>query len=183
MSGKQRGDHNKFQQRLNVFRLPVAIMTMENYRRVHIFYCYRCASQFRLRPSFQCIVRKLLTVPHCCRSYYRIVLIIVMLVMWMGSFMARPQLPLSSVQTLAAVDSHQHDVEVSDPLHDPLIYHSHGNIHHLNADHSHELNKLFALTTLILLPVCCYIALTSPFSQIQNILLTGPERPPKLLFA
>jgi hypothetical protein len=31
------GDHNKFQQRLNVFRLPVAIMTMENYRRVHIF--------------------------------------------------------------------------------------------------------------------------------------------------
>ncbi|MEH5573142.1 hypothetical protein PO590_13795 [Raoultella ornithinolytica] len=110
-------------------------------------------------------------------------LIIVTLVMLMGSFMARPQLPLASVQSLAAVDSHQHDVEVSDPLHDPLIYHSHGNIHHLNADHSHELNKLFALTTLIIFPVCCYIALTSPSSQIKNILIPGPERPPKSLFA
>lgn len=122
--------------------------------------------------------------PHCRGSHYKIVLIIVTLVMLMGSFMARPQLTLaSSVQSLAAVDSHQHDVEVSDPLHDPLIYHSHGNIHHLNADHSHELNKLFALTTLINFPVCCYIALTSPSSQIKNILIPGPDRPPKSLFA
>ena len=77
----------------------------------------------------------------------RIVLIIMAVAVLSSSFMAKPQAAYS-VQETTSISDHQHDSDEPLNEHDPLLFHSHGSVHHLNADHSHDLNKLFALPTL-----------------------------------
>jgi ABC-type nickel/cobalt efflux system permease component RcnA len=75
----------------------------------------------------------------------RIVLIIMAVAVLSSSFMAKPQAAYS-VQETTSISDHQHDSDEPLNEHDPLLFHSHGSVHHLNADHSHDLNKkLFAL--------------------------------------
>ena len=77
----------------------------------------------------------------------RIVLIIMAVAVLSSSLMAKPQ-AMYNVQDTTSVSEHQHDSDEPLNEHDPLLFHSHGNVHHLNADHSHDLNKLFTLTAL-----------------------------------
>jgi hypothetical protein len=81
------------------------------------------------------------------KSFSRIVLIIMAVAVLSSSFMAKPQAAYS-VQETTSISDHQHDSDEPLNEHDPLLFHSHGSVHHLNADHSHDLNKLFALPTL-----------------------------------
>lgn len=77
----------------------------------------------------------------------RIVLIIMAVAVLSSSLMAKPQ-AMYNGQDTTSINGHQHDSDEPLNEHDPLLFHSHGNVHHLNADHSHDLNKLFTLTAL-----------------------------------
>lgn len=77
----------------------------------------------------------------------RIVLIIMAVAVLSSSLMVKPQAAYN-IQETTTVSEHQHDSDEPLNEHDPLLFHSHGSVHHLNADHSHDLNKLFALTAL-----------------------------------
>nr|EKW8954403.1 hypothetical protein [Klebsiella pneumoniae] len=116
-----------------------------------------------------------------CRDVIsRFVLLIMAVAVLGSSLMANPQAAYS-VQQTASVSDHQHDSDEPLNEHDPLLFHSHGNVHHLNADHSHDLNKLFALTALHAWDpeVRGMFALSS--EQILRIPQATPERPPKHL--
>lgn len=77
----------------------------------------------------------------------RIVLIIMAVAVLSSSLMVKP-LAVYNVQDTTSISDHQHDSDEPLNEHDPLLFHSHGNVHHLNADHSLDLNKFFTLTAL-----------------------------------
>lgn len=74
----------------------------------------------------------------------RAVLFVVAFAMMSALLLAKPQ--SSQMSSMQTTEAHQHDNDASPDEHNTLLFHSHGNVHHLNADHSHDINKLFALT-------------------------------------
>jgi len=60
-----------------------------------------------------------------------------------------------------------------------LNLHSHGSVHHLNSDHTHDVNKLFSISTLVL-PCLTGTTLYSGLTHFpQTRALPVPERPPR----
>lgn len=108
----------------------------------------------------------------------RIVLIIMAVAVLSSSFMAKPQ-AVYNIQDTTSVSDHQHDSDEPLNEHDPLLLHLHGNIHHLNADHSHDLNKLFTLTALQAWNAGMRTAFVLSSEQILLIPQLPPERPPR----
>jgi ABC-type nickel/cobalt efflux system permease component RcnA len=112
----------------------------------------------------------------------RIVLIIMAVAVLSSSLMAKPQ-AVYSVQDTTTISDHQHDSDEPLNEHDPLLFHSHGNVHHLNADHSHDLNKLFTLTALQAWNAGIRATFALSSEQILRMPQATPERPPRSLFA
>ena len=112
----------------------------------------------------------------------RIVLIIMAVAVLSRSFMAKPQAAYS-VQETTSISDHQHDSDEPLNEHDPLLFHSHGSVHHLNADHSHDLNKLFALPTLHAWNPGMRVIYALSSEQILQMPQSTPERPPRILSA
>ena len=112
----------------------------------------------------------------------RIVLIIMAVAVLSSSFMAKPQAAYS-VQETTSISDHQHDSDEPLNEHDPLLFHSHGSVHHLNADHSHDLNKLFALPTLHAWNPVMRVIYALSSEQILHMPQSTPERPPRILSA
>jgi hypothetical protein len=98
-----------------------------------------------------------------------------------SSLMVKPQAAYN-IQETTTVSEHQHDSDEPLNEHDPLLFHSHGSVHHLNADHSHDLNKLFALTAPRLesgnAGNVCVEFRTNTANAADH-----PERPPRILSA
>ena len=111
----------------------------------------------------------------------RIVLIIMAVAVLSSSLMAKPQ-AMYNVQDTTSV-SEQHDSDEPLNEHDPLLLHSHGNVHHLNADHSHDLNKLFTLTALQAWNAGMRATFALSSEQILRMPQATPERPPRSLSA
>ncbi|MBQ0252368.1 hypothetical protein J7S57_28970 [Citrobacter freundii] len=109
----------------------------------------------------------------------RIVLIIMAVAVMSGSFMAKPQ-AVYNIQDTTSVSDHQHDSDEPLNEHDPLMFHSHGSVHHLNADHSHDLNKLFALTALHAWYPGMRVMFALSSEQILRMPQATPERPPRI---
>nr|WP_226869349.1 hypothetical protein [Enterobacter asburiae] len=112
----------------------------------------------------------------------RIVLIIMAVAVLSSSFMAKPQAAYS-VQETTSISDHQHDSDEPLNEHDPLLFHSHGSVHHLNADHSHDLNKLFTLPTLHAWNQGMRVIYALSSEQILQMPQSTPERPPRILSA
>ena len=112
----------------------------------------------------------------------RIVLIIMAVAVLSSSLMAKPQ-AVYNVQDTTSISDHQHDSDEPLNEHDPLLFHSHGNVHHLNADHSHDLNKLFALPTLHAWNPGMRVIYALSSEQILQMPQSTPERPPRSLSA
>ncbi|WP_049608126.1 hypothetical protein [Yersinia massiliensis] len=112
----------------------------------------------------------------------RIVLIIMALAVLSSSLMAKPQ-AVYNLQEATSISDHQHGSDESLNEHDPLLFHSHGSVHHLNADHSHDLNKLFTLAALQTWNsgIQAQFALSS--EQILRMSQATPERPPRSFVA
>ncbi|EPX1408804.1 hypothetical protein ACWWIX_003272 [Cronobacter sakazakii] len=127
-----------------------------------------------------CIVRMPLIVFIRREVISRIVLIIMAVAVLSSSFMAKPQ-AVYSVQETTSISDHQHDSDEPLNEHDPLLFHSHGSVHHLNADHSHDLNKLFALPTLHTWNPGMRAIYALSSEQILKMPQATPERPPRIL--
>ncbi|MCA7014378.1 hypothetical protein LF934_17230 [Dickeya dadantii] len=111
----------------------------------------------------------------------RFMLVIMTIAMLGSTFIAKPQ--FSQLISPSLVDYHQHDRDTNEPTngHDPLVFHSHGNVHHLNADHSHDLNKLFTLTSLAIWKGDLHVFFANRTDQLKFIPASTPERPPRSL--
>ena len=112
----------------------------------------------------------------------RIVLIIMAVAVLSSSLMVKPQ-AVYNLQDTTSISDHQHDSDEPLNEHDPLQFHSHGNVHHLNADHSHDLNKLFALPTLHAWNPGMRVIYALSSEQILQMPQSTPERPPRSLIA
>lgn len=112
----------------------------------------------------------------------RIVLIIMAVAVLSSSLMAKPQ-TVYNVQDTTSISEHQHDSDEPLNEHDLLLFHSHGNVHHLNADHSHDLNKLFTLTALQAWNASMRATFALSSEQILRMPQATPERPPRSLIA
>ena len=112
----------------------------------------------------------------------RIVLIIMAIAVLSSSLMVKPQ-AADNLQETISISDHQHDG--GEPLneHDPFLFHSHGSVHHLNADHSHDLNKLFILTALQAWDSGMQSTFMLSSEQILRMPQATPERPPRSFVA
>lgn len=112
----------------------------------------------------------------------RIVLIIMAVAVLSSSLMAKAPAAYNVLET-TSISDHQHDSDEPLNEHDPLLFHSHGSVHHLNADHSHDLNKLFALTALHAWDPEMTVIYALSSEQILQMPQATPERPPRILTA
>lgn len=86
---------------------------------------------------------------------------------------------MSTAVTEQALSTHQHDADMLENEYSSLL-HNHGNVHHLNADHSHDVNKLFALTSLSLFSGNNRVSYLPHSLRALSRTLPVPERPPRL---
>lgn len=86
---------------------------------------------------------------------------------------------VSFAVTDQALSAHQHDADMLENEYSSLL-HNHGNVHHLNADHSHDINKLFTLTSLSLFSGAASVLYQPHSLRALSRTLPVPERPPRL---
>ncbi len=86
---------------------------------------------------------------------------------------------MSSAVTDQALSAHQHDADMLENEYSSLL-HNHGNVYHLNTDHSHDVNKLFTLRSFSLFAGNDRVSYLPNSLRALSRTLPVPERPPRL---